>query len=105
MKLSNLNKSYIAVLAAVLYAVCIPCAKVLSNYIPNAMLGAFLYPGTRLELLITSPFFKDKKIKSLTKQEIPYTVSIVFSAVETIPRLFIFISALYQFCIFRKEQS
>ena len=88
MKLSNLNKSYIAVfsavLAAILYAICIPCAKVLGNYIQNAMLGAFLYLGAGFGLLFSSPFVRNKKVKSLSKKEIPYTVAMVLLDISAI---------------------
>ena len=58
MKFFKINNSQIAVLSALfaagLYAVCIPCAKIIGFHVPSTMLGAFLYLGAGFGLLMTS---------------------------------------------------
>ena len=96
MKLLSLNKLHIsvisAVLAAFLYAIFIPCAKILGNYVSNAILGALLYLGAGLGLLFTSPCVRNKEIKSLTKKEIPYTVAMIILDISAIVLLMFGIS-------------
>ena len=81
MKRLNVNNHHIAVIsavsAAVLYAICIPCAKLLSIHTGSTFLGAFLYLGAGLGLFITSPFIKNQQTKPLTKKELPYTIAMI----------------------------
>lgn len=96
MKFFKINNSQIAVLSALLaaglYAVCIPCAKIIGFHVPSTMLGAFLYLGAGFGLLMTSFTVKNKKAKPLTKKEIPYAAAMVLLDIAAITFLMFGIS-------------
>ena len=66
-----------AILSAVLYAICIPCVKTISPYVASATTGALLYLGAGFGLFISYIFKKNKKIILLSKQDLPYTSSMI----------------------------
>lgn len=70
-----------AILAAALYAVNIPCSKILLNHVQTTMMAAFLYLGAGIGLLLFSgvemAFGRQKKRELLTRRELPYTVGMV----------------------------
>ena len=89
----NYQKALIsAVFAAVLYSICIPCSKLIGNYVQSAMLGAFLYLGAGIGFLIFMPVFKNNIDNSLTKRELPYILAMIFLDISAIILLMIGIS-------------
>lgn len=66
-----------ALFSALLYAICVPFAKILGNHVPSAMLGGLLYWGAGLGLLVTLIVKQGKPDLSLTKKELPFTVAMV----------------------------
>lgn len=66
-----------ALFSALLYAICVPFAKILGNHVPSAMLGGLLYLGAGLGLLVTLIVKQGKPDLSLTKKELPFTVAMV----------------------------
>lgn len=83
-----MKKTTIAVLcaffSAILYAVCIPFAKILGNYVPSAVMGGLLYLGAGLGLLITTFIKQGSTELSLTPKEIPYMSAVVFLDIAAI---------------------
>ena len=83
-----MNKTTIAVLSAflsaILYAVCIPFAKILGNYVPSVVMGGLLYLGAGLGLLITTFIKQGSTELSLTPKEIPYMFAVVFLDIAAI---------------------
>lgn len=88
MKHLNCSKSQIsvlsAVLSAILYAICIPCAKIIGNHISGAMLGAFLYLGAGFGLLLISSFGNKAEKKPLTKKELPFVIAMILLDISAI---------------------
>ena len=81
MKASDLNSSKnIAILSvllsALLYALCIPFAKLLKPYIQSVTLGGLLYFGAGTGLLLISPY-KRKASLNLSKNDFLYTIFMV----------------------------
>ena len=70
-----------AILAAALYAINVPLAKILLNYVEPTMMAAFLYLGAGAGLflygLIEKKIGKGERKEPLTKKELPYTVLMV----------------------------
>lgn len=83
-----MNKTTIAVLSAflsaILYAVCIPFAKILGNYVPSVVMGGLLYLGAGLGLLITTFIKQGSPELALTKKDIPYMSGVVFLDIAAI---------------------
>ena len=83
-----MNKTTIAVLSAflsaILYAVCIPFAKILGNYVPSVVMGGLLYLGAGLGLLITTFVKQGSPELALTKKDIPYMSGVVFLDIAAI---------------------
>ncbi len=80
MKIIN-NKENLAILSAllsaVLYAISIPFAKMLSPYISLTMFGGLLYLGGGLGLFAAIMLKRGRSEISLTRKEIPYIVCMV----------------------------
>lgn len=68
-----------AFLAAVFYAINIPCSKLLLTKIPAASMAGFLYLGAGIGIGIIYLFqIKNKdKSKSLSKSDLPYTIAMI----------------------------
>lgn len=70
-----------AILAAALYALNIPLAKMLLTKVETTMMAAFLYLGAGVGMLIYSfgeqVIGKAERKEPLTKKELPYTVAMV----------------------------
>lgn len=96
MKFLSLNKTSLANLSAlgsaVLFAICVPFAKILGNYLPSVMMGGLLYLGAGLGLLITFGLKKGKSDLSLTKKEVPYIIAMVVLDILAIISLMLGIS-------------
>ncbi|MEL3909028.1 MAG: EamA family transporter [Treponemataceae bacterium] len=80
MKQNNVATIY-AILAAALYAISVPLSKIILRYLEPVMMSAFLYLGAGLGLLIYSliklKVGDHQKRETLTKNELPYTISMV----------------------------
>jgi len=77
MKNNNIKASLYALLAAVFYAINIPCSKLLLQRINPTVLAGLLYIGAGLGvgiLLITS---KNSSEESLNKKDLPYVIAMV----------------------------
>lgn len=74
---NNFLPSMSALLSAVLFALCVPFSKLLSSDVSSVLMGALLYLGAGLGLLITYPFKKSKIELNLTKKELPYIIAMV----------------------------
>ncbi len=77
MKTRNIA-TFLAILAAVLYAINIPLSKLLLQFVQPTMMAAFLYLGAGTGLLLW--VLKDRKgtaIEPLTKKDLPYTLGMV----------------------------
>ena len=79
--MENKNKFFIAILAAALYGISAPAAKVLLNYINPFFLAALLYLGAGLGMWI---YYSINRIKtkqkieaSLSKKELPYIIAMI----------------------------
>lgn len=81
MKSKQSIATFFAILAAALYAINAPFSKLLLRTIPPTMMAALLYLGAGIGLIIIG--FIQKKIgsqrkeRSLTKKELPYTIGMV----------------------------
>lgn len=86
MKSLNQNKFAIicALFAAILFAVCVPFAKILGTHISSAVMGGLLYLGAGVGLLLTLLFKGSKPDLSLTKKELPYAVAMVILDISAI---------------------
>lgn len=84
----SLNKTKVAVLSAlfsaILYALCVPCAKILGKHVESAIMGGLLYLGAGSGLLLTALFKKGKANLSLTKTEAPYAAAMVLLDITAI---------------------
>lgn len=68
---------FFAVLAAVLYAINIPCSKLLFNNVGEVMMAAFLYFGAGIGMIVMSLFKSDRNEERLVKEDLPYTIAMV----------------------------
>ena len=70
-----------AILAAALYAINIPLAKLMLNHINPTMMAAFLYMGAGIGMLAYSFIYKviekEQQKEPLTRKELPYTIAMV----------------------------
>ncbi len=73
----NLYAFMSALASAMLFALCVPFAKLIENNIPSVMMGALLYLGAGFGLLVTAIFKHFNSGLSLTKKEIPYSICMV----------------------------
>lgn len=73
-----------ALFSAILFAFCIPFAKILSNSVPSAIMGSLLYLGAGIGILITLIINQGKPNLKLTKKEIPYTIAMVLLDISAI---------------------
>jgi len=79
------NKQYkaisFAILAAALYAISSPVSKLLLKEISATLMASFLYLGAGIGMAIVGFIkhikYKERRERSLTKQEIPYTIAMV----------------------------
>ncbi len=80
MKTKNIATIF-AILAATLYAINIPIAKLLLKYVGNTMMASLLYLGAGLGMIIYETIIKiigkREKKDFLTKKELPYVISMV----------------------------
>lgn len=71
----------LAILAAVLYAINVPCSKALLANTPPTMMAAFLYIGAGIGMGIMMLARKESRFKgreeNLTRKDLPYTVAMV----------------------------
>ena len=73
MKLLKNNIGIISILlAAIFYAICVPCTKLIQNHIAPVFLGGLLYMGAGLGILFTTILKKIRPELSLTKKEFPF---------------------------------
>ena len=74
MKLLNAikNPQFSAVFSALLYALCIPCAKILGQYVPSVLMGGLLYLGAGFGLIFLGAL---RAQNPLTKKEMPFAIS------------------------------
>lgn len=70
-----------AIFAAVLYAINIPCSKILMEYADSTMMAGFLYFGAGIGMFLyttISEVMGKKVVKEpLTKAELPYTIGMI----------------------------
>jgi drug/metabolite transporter (DMT)-like permease len=66
-----------AILAAALYAINAPISKLLLAHIPSTMMAGLLYLGAGSGMYLMERFHKNKDEKSLTRNELPYTIAMV----------------------------
>lgn len=76
MKTKNLA-TFLAILAAALYAVNIPFSKLLLTRVQPTMMAAFLYLGAGSGLFLYGLFTGEKKKEPLTRAELPYTTGMI----------------------------
>lgn len=68
---------FFAVLAAVLYAINIPCSKLLFNNVGEVMMAAFLYFGAGVGMIVMRLFKVDRNEERLVKEDLPYTIAMI----------------------------
>lgn len=68
-----------AILAAVFYAISIPCSKLRMDYVPQVFMASFLYlgAGIGMGIMYLFHFKKEKKEERLSKCDLPYTIGMV----------------------------
>ena len=77
MKTKNIATFY-ALLAAALYAINVPCSKILLNDVQPTMMAAFLYLGAGLGLFLYGLLSGARhKGEPLTRGELPYTIGMI----------------------------
>ena len=79
MDYKKLNAIIYAVLAALFYAINIPCSKLLLNNVSPTFMAAFLYLGAGLGVGIMYIFHgkKETRAEKLGREDIPYTLAMV----------------------------
>lgn len=82
MKKSTQTKGiFLAILAAVLYAVNSPFSKLLLDYMPSTLMAGFLYVGAGVGMSVIAFIRKTARInqgeEKLTRSDLPYTVAMV----------------------------
>ena len=77
MDYKKLNAIIYAALAALFYAINIPCSKLLLNNVPPTFMASFLYMGAGLGVGIMYIFHakKESTEERLGREEIPYTLA------------------------------
>lgn len=80
MDYKKLNAIVYAILAALFYAINIPCSKLLLNDIAPTFMAAFLYLGAGFGVGIMYIFHANSETKDekLGKKDMPYTLAVVF---------------------------
>lgn len=85
------NRVFIAtisvIFSAVLYAICIPCVKLLEEHIPSVALGGLLYLGAGIGLFLSNIIKKGKTELNITKKEIPCLIGVVALDITAITTL------------------
>ncbi len=79
---NSINKGiFLAILAAVLYAINSPFSKLLLDYMPSTLMAGFLYIGAGLGMGVIALIRKFKKTERLeekiTKADFPYTIAMI----------------------------
>ncbi len=92
MKLKSLNNRILlaylsAFLCAILFAVCIPFAKLLNQHIPSLLMGALLYFGAGVGLLITFIVKRTRTDLIPAKKDLPYICAMVIFDISAITLL------------------
>ncbi len=77
MQSTKIKATAFALLAAVLYAINIPLAKLLLVEIQPVFMASFLYLGAGLGIGILYLFHGEKSQKPLTKSDLPYTLGMI----------------------------
>ncbi|MCR5008042.1 MAG: EamA family transporter [Oribacterium sp.] len=79
MDYKKLNAIIYAILAALFYAVNIPCSKLLLSDVPPTFMAAFLYfgAGSGVGLMYIFHFKKEPSDERLSKKDVPYTLAMV----------------------------
>ena len=79
MDYKKLNAIIYAVIAALFYAINIPCSKLLLNNVAPTFMAAFLYLGAGLDVGIMYVFHakKESRDERIGREDIPYTLAMV----------------------------
>lgn len=81
MKTSAKTGIFLAILAAVLYAINSPLSKLLLDFVPSTLMAGLLYIGAGLGMEVIVLIRKAKKTETienkLTKSELPYTIAMI----------------------------
>jgi len=81
MKKSNTVGIFLAMLAAALYAINSPLAKLLLSYMPSTLMAGFLYLGAGVGMggvaLIRRIVAKEQAEEKITSADLPYTVAMI----------------------------
>ncbi len=67
----------LAILAAALYALSTPFAKLLLSHMPSTLMAGFLYLGAGIGMSAVSLLGKNKKEQKLSKKDLPYTLGMI----------------------------
>ncbi len=85
LKLNNNCKAVLsAILSAILFAICIPCSKILSAKVSSILMGSLLYLGAGIGLWLSIMIKKTNIKLSLTLKELPYMISMVVLDISAI---------------------
>lgn len=71
-----------ALLAAVFFAVSVPCSKLLLEHAGPTTMAALLYLGAGLGVGIMSRIKKPEKTERLTKGDLPFVIGMIFVACD-----------------------
>lgn len=79
MKKENIIAIVFAILAAVFYAINMPCSKLLLEFVSSTILAGLLYLGAGIGILILFliNFKRNGKRNLLTKSDLPYTIGMI----------------------------
>ena len=75
---TNTKAIFYAILAAALYALNAPVSKLLLSEVPSTMMAGLLYLGAGIGMLILEKIHGNKQEQPLTKEQLPYTIAMVF---------------------------
>ncbi len=78
MTTQKITATFLAILAAILYAISIPFSKILLDNMSPVFMAGFLYMGAGIGVSVLYFFKRDKKHSSkLTKKELPFTLGMI----------------------------
>lgn len=79
MRNTRISAILYAILAAVFYAINIPCSKLLLNDVSPTFMAAFLYlgAGVGVGIMYLFRYGQEEKNQLLAKEDLPYTVAMV----------------------------
>lgn len=95
MKNNKAGAILFAVLAAIFYAINMPCSKVLLKKVPSVMMAGFLYlgAGVGIGIFFLFKFRKTERTKLLAKEDLPYTIGMV--VLDILAPIFLMYGLLY----------